>query len=329
MLGYIFAIVSSFFYSLYVVPRKLSKLPPVIFSFIMSVGFSISSILLFLLQPLIQFHETPSLILLWSLLAGVIWATSFVVFVTSIDLIGLSRSNQWKNLQGPVNVVLSLLLLGEINKTNPLFAVLAAIAIFISALFFTATSDTKKRIDFKGVYLALLSALGFGSVATIQKYVTSNVGVYSQQLVWSLPITTSLFIYILIQKNFQDIFSGTKKDKILSLSAGFLYQGASLFQLFSFKYLVASISFTIIQMNALWTIMIGIFVFKEINLKKYSQKVIAGLLFTLVGIFLFSNGTKINILFVLIWMKYSTILKILITFYICGMISSEVYNSLI
>lgn len=292
MLGYIFAVISSLFYSLYVVPRKLSKLSPVIFSFLMSVGFSISSIVLFLLQPLIQFHETPSFVLLWSLLAGMIWATSFVLFVTSIDLIGLSRSNQWKNLQGPVNVVLSLLLLGEINKTNPLFVIFAAITIFLSALFFTTTSDTKKQINIKGIYLALLSALGFGSVATIQKYVTSYVGVYSQQLVWSLSIAISLFIYILIQKKFYDIFNGAKRDKILSLSAGFLYQGASLFQLFSFKYLVASISFTIIQMNALWTIMIGIFVFKEINLKKYSHKVITGLIFTIVGIFLLVLARK-------------------------------------
>ena len=174
MFGYISAIISSLFFSLYIIPRKLSKLSPVIFSLFMSAGFSISTIVLYLFQPLIGFHEKLSLVLLWSVGAGIIWATSFVAFVTSIDLIGLSRSNQWKNLQGPFGVLLSLLLLGEWATTNPLYAILAALAIFASALFFTNTSSaTTKQINLKGVYLASLAALGFGSVAVIQKYVTA------------------------------------------------------------------------------------------------------------------------------------------------------------
>ena len=101
----------------------------------MSIGFSVSSIILYLFQPLIKFHETISPVLLWSIAAGIIWATAFVSFVKSIDLIGLSRSNQWKNLQGPVGVILSLFILGETATTNPVFAILAAMAIFLSAVF--------------------------------------------------------------------------------------------------------------------------------------------------------------------------------------------------
>lgn len=250
----------------------------------MSFGFSLSSIILYLFQPLLQFHETASLVLLWSVGAGVIWATAFVCFVMSIDSIGLSRSNQWKNLQGPVGVFLSFLILGEFATTNPLFAILAAIAIFISALFFTTSSSTEKHIDIKGIYLATLSALGFGSVAVIQKYVTSHVGVYSQQVVWSLSIAASLLIYILLNNKAKEAIKSTKRELFLGLGAGLLYLGASLFQLLSYKYLPVSISFTIIQMNALWTITIGILVFKEINLKRYYKNVTLGFVFTLVGI---------------------------------------------
>jgi len=293
MLGYITAIISSIFFSLYIIPRKLSKLSPVVFSLFMSVGFSISTIILYLFQPLIGFHENPSLVLLWSVGAGVIWATSFVAFVTSIDFIGLSRSNQWKNLQGPVGVLLSLLLLGEWATTNPIFAILAAFAIFASALFFTNTSSTtSKQVNLKGVYLASLAALGFGSVAVIQKYVTAHVGVYSQQVVWSLSIFSSLLIYILLSQKLKEVFKSRRKDIYLGLGAGVFYLGASIFQLFSYKYIPASIGFTIIQLNALWTITIGILVFKEIDLKKYSKQVGLGLLFTLIGVLLLVLARK-------------------------------------
>lgn len=292
MIGYLFALISSIFFSLYVVPRKFSKLSPVIFSFFMSLSFSFCSIILYLLQPIIKFHEIPSLVLLWSVGAGIIWATSFVLFISSIDAIGLSRSNQWKNLQSPVNTLLSLLILGEYAKTNPFFALLAAFAIFISALFFTITSKENKKQNVKGVYLATLSALGFGTVATIQKYVTSHVGVYSQQVVWSLSIAASLFLFILVTNKIKNVFRIKLKEVYLGLGAGIIYLGASIFQLFSYQYIPASIGFTVIQLNALWTITIGILIFKEIDLKKYYKRVGLGFLFTILGILLLVLARK-------------------------------------
>lgn len=137
-----------------------------------------------------------------------------------------------------------------------------------------------------GVFLASLAALGFGSVAVIQKYVTMHVGVYSQQVVWSLSIFLSLIFYLFSRGRFADIFISKRKDVFLGMGAGVVYLGASMFQLFSYYYIPASIGFTVIQLNALWTITIGIVIFKEIDLKKYQRHVILGLLFTFIGIIL-------------------------------------------
>lgn len=134
--------------------------------------------------------------------------------------------------------------------------------------------------------------LGFGSVAVIQKYVTTNGGVYSQQVVWSLSILASLFLYLILNCKFKETIKGPKKDIYLGLIAGLLYLGASIFQLFSYRYLAASISFTIIQMNALWTIIIGILVFKEIDLKKYYKNVALGFAFTILGILFLAFARK-------------------------------------
>ena len=87
-----------------------------------------------------------------------------------------------------------------------------------------------------------------------------------------------------------------RKDVVLGLGAGVFYLGASIFQLFSYKYIPAAIGFTIIQLNALWTITIGILVFKEIDLKKYGKQVGFGLLFTLIGVFLLVLARKSELL---------------------------------
>lgn len=288
MFGYIFAILSSIFFSFYIIPRKFSKLTPVNFSFFMSIGFFVSTVILFLFQPLLQFHEVMSPVLFLSVIAGVIWATSFVLFVSSIDEIGLSKSNQWKNLQGPVGVILSLIILQESSKINPVFALLATGAVFLSAVAFTTSDKLSGKSNLKGIVLASLSALGFGSVAVIQKYVTAQSGVFTQQVVWSFSILVSLFIFLLLKGKIAESFKSPKKEMFLSLGAGIIYLGASLFQLFSYNYIPASIGFTIIQMNTFWTITIGILVFKEINLKKYYKNVLVGFLLTALGIlFLF------------------------------------------
>lgn len=284
MLGFAFAVISSLFYSLYVVPRKFSKLSAVVFSFYMACAFFASSLILYSFQPLLQFHETISFTLWWSVIAGSIWATAFVCFVKAIDLLGLSRSNQWKNLQGPIAVVLSLIILQEFATTNPTFVIGAALTIFLSALCFTIPQGKERHEVTKGIFLAVLSAFGFGIVAVIQKHVTTEVGVYSQLVVWSFAIAVSLAIYLLFTKQISKVFQNTKKEMSIGILAGIIYLGASLFQIFSYNYLEASITFTVVQLSALWTVLIGIFIFKEINFRQHYKRVLLGLLLTIIGI---------------------------------------------
>ena len=286
MIGYIFALASSIFFSLYVIPRKLSKQNPFHYSFFVSISFLIGSVILYSLKPVLHFNEVINIKILWSILAGIIWAIGFVTYVKSIDLIGLSKSNQWKNLQGPVGVVLSLIILGEYTKTNSFFVLLSIMAIFTSAVAFTivnSKSDIKENN--KGVYLACLAASAFGIVTVINKYITVNIGVYLPQVVQSISVfLTFLIIIISNRKLASDFKTVLKRDRMLGLFAGVLYLGASFTMLMCYKFIPASVGFTIIQLNAVWTISIGLFIFKEINLKKYSKRIIFGYLFAIIGI---------------------------------------------
>lgn len=287
MNGYLLAALSSIFFSLYVIPRKLSKLPASLFSLVMSAGFFSGTVIIYSIFPALHSAEKISPVLWWSVLAGGIWAIAFVSFVKSIDYLGLARSNQWKNLQGPVGVLLALSVLGESAYANPILTTVAAVCVFLSALFFTISNGNENRaVEKSGVYLALASAVGFGTVAAIQKYVTLNSGIYIQQIVWSGSIVLSLIFFNFYTKSIRLLKSSSGRDLILAFIAGIFYLGASYLQLFSYKSIAASIGFTIIQMNALWTILIGIFVFREIDIKLHWKRVITGLLFTLAGIYL-------------------------------------------
>lgn len=287
MNGYLLAVLSSIFFSLYVIPRKLSKLPASLFSMVMSSGFFSGTVIIYSIFPALHSAEKISPVLWWSILAGGIWAIAFVSFVKSIDYLGLARSNQWKNLQGPVGVLLALSVLGESAYANPILTTVAAVCVFLSALFFTISNGNENRaVEKSGVYLALASAVGFGTVAAIQKYVTLNSGIYIQQIVWSGSIVLSLIFFNFYTKSIRLLKSSSGRDLILAFIAGIFYLGASYLQLFSYKSIAASIGFTIIQMNALWTILIGIFAFREIDIKLHWKRVITGLLFTLAGIYL-------------------------------------------
>lgn len=288
MTGYLLAFLSSIFFSLYVIPRKLSNQPAIFFSLLMGTGFFVSSVILYLFQPVLGFDETINLHLLWSVVAGVVWAAGFVAFVKSIDAIGLARSNQWKNLQGPVGVILSLIILGEYAQTKPLFALLAGIAVFLSAIAFTISgSKEEAKANLSGIYLATISGVAFGVVTVINKHVVDTVGVYSQQVVWSAAIALSLLAYIALQKGMlKKLRRIDSPNLLLGLGAGVLYLGASFFMLQSYRYIPASIGFTIIQLNTIWTVGIGIFLFKEIEARKYIGRISAGFLFAILGILL-------------------------------------------
>jgi hypothetical protein len=54
--------------------------------------------------------------------------------------------------------------------------------------------------------------------------------------------------------------------------------------LLSYKYIEGSVAFSIIQLNALWAGVIGIFLFKEIDYRKYSKNIFLAFIFALMGI---------------------------------------------
>jgi glucose uptake protein len=291
MIGIVFALLSSIFFGLYIIPRKLSKLSPVNFGILMALSYTLGSLFVYL--GTVAFYNPEPLfneILLFSILAGVLWAIALIFFVNSIDLIGISRSNQWKNLQGPIGVLLALVILGEFTSVNPVLAMMAGLFIFLSAVTLNIRKSQDVVTNNKGLISAVISGVLFGIVSLLNKIVTNGGGIFSQQVVWSSSILISLVSYklLIIKQSLRDLFVLPFREKVIGTSSGILYFGASLFMLLAFKFLESSIAFNIIQLNFLIALTLGIFYFKEINFKKYYLRIILGLLFALFGIYLLS-----------------------------------------
>lgn len=291
MTGIILALITSVFFALYIVPRKLSTLKPIQFNTLLAMGFAGGSIGLYLVQILLGNNEGLfNKNLLLAGLAGVLWASAIMSLVKSIDLIGLARSNQWKNLQGPIGVLLSLVVLKEAQSVNPWLAMASGLIIFSAAVALNIQPAKRvPKINARGVLLALLAGVLFGTVSMISKFVTDNAGVYSQNVWLSVSILISLLVYQLVTTRKIDTKAfKSKKQVLLGLTSGLLYVCASTFMFLSFQHIEASIAFTIIQMNFIGVVGLGIFVFKEIEVKGNELRIALGLVLATLGVIVLS-----------------------------------------
>lgn len=287
MIGYLLAILSSLFFGIYIIPKKLVKLETKYYLFYMSLGFVSISLIAYFISILTGNNSEPLFhpVLILVILRGVSWFIASNLFLISIDKIGMSRSTQYKNLKGPLGVLLTLIFLAEFKVTNVFLVLLAALLTFISALLFTIKKDNTNKVDKFGIIYACIASLFLGINALIQKYVTNCGFIYTQQLYQSITIMIASYVYIIIKdKNIKKLSSINFKNIMLAFIGGLLYYFATYFNTLAYKYLPASIAFTIVNMSGIWSVLIGILIFKEIDIKKNYKRIMLGMLFSVIAI---------------------------------------------
>jgi glucose uptake protein GlcU len=286
--GYIIALICSVFFSLYVIPKKLSKASPLVYTLFVGLGFAAASLVSYVVSGLItgQFDDLLHPAAIFPILLGIIWMTGSMLFVTAIDRIGLSRSNQWKNLQGPIGALLCLVIFDEWMQTRVEFVLLAIATITISAYLFTIKKSSQKQFDRKGVLLAVASGFLFGAGALLQKTaVAEGLGTQAHNLYFSLFTFIAAAVFVLFKfRNLKVLGQIKQKDNWLGVLGGALYFFASLGAIISYNIIPASIAFTIIQFNAVWTILIGVLIFKEINWRKHWLRLLLGIVLAVISI---------------------------------------------
>ena len=290
ILGVLFAVIVSVLFAVYAVPRKFSKQNAVLYIMWVGIAYFAGSFVVCSVVWGFGFQEQEDLLSPWHLLTalrGIVWVCGGVSFNIAIDKIGLTKFNQWKNFQGPIGTLLMLFFLDEVAGTKIIWLLSGMTAMFISAMLFTINYNTdRKKSNFHGILLALFAAVCFGVTAFINKIITNQGFIYSQLLYHSLSVVISAaLIYIIQTRKPKDILHFSSKNWLPVIS-GVMFLIATILSIFSYTLIAGGVSWSITQLNAVWTILIGIFIFKEVSFKKHWLRIMAGFVFAIVAIFL-------------------------------------------
>jgi glucose uptake protein GlcU len=85
------------------------------------------------------------------------------------------------------------------------------------------------------------------------------------------------------QKN---IYKYTRKRQLFSLVRRNIIRLGTIFSIIANRTVAGSITQTIIQFNGVWTVLITIFIFKELDFKKHWLRISAGIILAILGILL-------------------------------------------
>jgi glucose uptake protein GlcU len=289
--GAVFAVIVSILFAVYAVPRKFSKQNAALYAMWVGVAYFAGSIAICSVVWGFGLREQENLLSRWHLLTalrGVVWVCGTVFFNIAIDKIGLARFNQWKNFQGPIGTLLMLAFLNEVAGTKIIWLLLGMTAMFISAVLFTIKSvepgDDDEQSNARGILFALLAAVCFGVTAFINKIVTNQGFIYSQLLYHSLSVVVSAAIIFIIQTRKPGEILHISRENWLPACSGAMFLAATILSIFSYTMIAGGVSWSITQLNAVWTILIGIFVFREVSFKKHRPRIMTGFLFALAAI---------------------------------------------
>lgn len=283
-MGYIFSVISSIFFTLYIIAKKFAKHRCRSYTLFVGIGYFLCASITFVIMKTCFNIDEPwfDVRLLWATLGGVCWSIGLVLFMLAIDRIGVTRAGQYKNLQTPFGSLLILFVLSEYKSFNLILIFLAIISTLLGAICYSINED-KSRGNFKGVIMAVISAIFYSFNSLLRKMSAGFGFVYSQQAYTSLAIVVCLSLFTLCYKRKENAFGA---DDAIGLGAGISYYIASITLTLAYTYIAGTVAFTISQFCSVWITLCGIFMFHEISFKRHWLRISVGIALSILGIVL-------------------------------------------
>ncbi len=287
VIGYLLAIMTSIFFSIYVIPKKIIKEKTMYYTLFLTLGFLGTASVIYILFNLIGIcnENVNGIVMLTLIVRGFLWFLSLYVYALAIDKIGISRAVQYQSLKAPFGVLLTMTFLQEFLVTNVPGIILSTMLTFVAALLLSIKKDQEKKISKIGIIYAIMSAVFLATTNLLQKWVTNQGIVYSQHVFTAMSSFAFAVLYVFLKdKNIKKAISINKRSIVLAMMGGCAFYFASFFQALAYKRLPASVVTIIVQLSTIWSILLGILIFKEINFKKNWQRIIVGIIMTLLSI---------------------------------------------
>ena len=181
---------------------------------------------------------------------------------------------------------------------------LGIVVMFCSALLFQINNlSMQTKTDAKatgaikntksGIAFALFSGLCFGVTAFLNSVVsrpaiTGDTFTFAQLLYHSASLVLfSVLVYMIsanrpdktrtAKQRFKDILKVSKETR-LPFIAGSMYLAATLLTILSYRMIPNAVAWSITQLNVFWTLLAGVFFFKEINYKRHWLRLTTGVI---------------------------------------------------
>jgi glucose uptake protein GlcU len=308
--GFIYALISLAFFSLYALPRRYVNSGSMEYMLSLCVGsLACTSLVGWFLT---RGAGLPIRHVLLSYLSGLIWFLATLSFVYSVDCMGLGRAAVLRNTTVAFGVLFGIALFGEYSLRRPfqlLLVLLGAATVIAAASIFSkiaATSDVvrpscpvnlirpkalvrgmDRRPVLVGTIFGLVAALLYASY-TVPGKIVMNESPGPWQYFFMIgqgAFVACLAGYFMLTRT--KVWTRVSlRDHALALLAGALWSAAFGFMLMSMRILGLAIAWSMINLSAVVQLLVSILVLKEIPLDQHRRPVVLGSFAAVAGIVL-------------------------------------------
>lgn len=318
--GFLLAVAGSFFYGLYMIPRKASAVDTDAFVWVMGLSVAVVCFLAMLVSGQRSLIHPYDIML--TAACGVLWTVGTVGYAEGIRLIGLTRSTPIKNLNPALAAVYGVVIFGEYGLDDPAalaLALVGAALMTVSAVLFGRTtseraddspafdsrlSESERERHFRaGVVWSMISALGFSGYAVPMKlvyrhmegqaYFGSHVAVFSWLSAMGLAVGLSTVIYY-AARNPSRLMPRMPlgKEWAYPAAAGLMWSLATGSASTAMVYIPVAVAWPISNLSTLVAVGLGIWVYKEIQPEQHRAEIVWGMTTSVVGIALLGLATS-------------------------------------
>ncbi len=218
-------------------------------------------------------RRTPHLIV-WAILAGVLWAVANTLTVFAIKNVGLSIAFPLWNTNSIIGLLWGWLLFGELRGAGPkqwtkvLGGAVAIMAGAVSLAYASTTSAANSRSAGIGVLAALGAGLLWGTMyIPYRKAYLSGMNPLSFVTIFTFgELATVLSLALIFDGGYQSVLTELRQARpalFWLLLGGFCWVLGDLFQQYAAKYIGISRGIPLSNTNQLWGLAWGVLVFGE------------------------------------------------------------------
>lgn len=303
VVGFGYALVATFLFGIYMVPRQYTRISQRAFLAFMGIGILISASIIGLAGEGILPINFLQYILTFA--AGLAWSLGALGYAVSVDYLGISRATPIKNTYGALSTIFGVVIFHEFTLASPhalTLAVVGSLAIVISASLLGRIEATRsmtcqpadRRCIMIGVLFAVVSAVGYG-VRSIPTKIVLSQGVSAETFIFYMAhgafvgnlIATKVFPKV-------DRARPAIRDCLLAILSGVTWTAAAEFLNLAVIAVGISVAFPLANLSTLVAVAYGLVILRDIDFRTHKASFWSGLVISVLGAALLAGALNLR-----------------------------------